>query len=180
MDCVLVQNNKAHEIWRNTTKTALAGKFSVELLAEIVETTGAVDVGFTWDGATFKGQRWVIVTATGEFVSGGYFDPWLPDAAHSIVNTGSRTPQPHERWSGTAVVAKTEAELSQDESRHRLKRVEQLSKSADVMTLCGMLARSRDVVAWEKLPLPKKLAAIADESKAWTAMRQLVDSNIKE
>ena len=113
MDCVLIQGNRAHEIWRNTAKSQLAGKYTQAILDVIVETTNPVEVGFTWNGSAFLGQRWIIHTATGEFVSGGYFDPVLPDGDHSIVNTGTTTPNLRtEKWNGSAIVGKTAQEIA--------------------------------------------------------------------
>ena len=53
MDCVLIQNEKAHQIWRNATKASLHGTVTSELLNTIVETAGPVQEGDLWDGRAF-------------------------------------------------------------------------------------------------------------------------------
>jgi hypothetical protein len=65
MDCILIQAGRAHEIWPNTTKSALCYKvhdgeiearpiFPPDTIAAIVEVAGgSVQVGATWDGSTF-------------------------------------------------------------------------------------------------------------------------------
>ena len=54
MDCVLIQNGRAHEIWRKTRKADLRDYVTSEILAATVETPeGAVTAGDVWDGTTF-------------------------------------------------------------------------------------------------------------------------------
>lgn len=54
-DCVLIQDGKAHEIWRNTRKVDLQTRYTSELVAAIVETpSGTVQVGHRWNGTTFS------------------------------------------------------------------------------------------------------------------------------
>ena len=55
MDCVLIQNNKAHEIWRKTTKASLEGKYTSSILSAVVETQpDSVQQGYVWDGVSFS------------------------------------------------------------------------------------------------------------------------------
>lgn len=58
-------------------------------------------------------QKWVIVTATGEFIEGGFRDPVPPDDIHSVVVVpGAVYPDARtQKWDGAAIVAKTQAEI---------------------------------------------------------------------
>ena len=55
MDCVLVQNGRAHEFWRNTSKSSLNGKYTAEIFDAIVEiaSPNTVAHGYVWNGASF-------------------------------------------------------------------------------------------------------------------------------
>lgn len=52
-DVVLLRDGRAHEIWRNTTKAALADRYHPSVLAQCVEVTGEVKEGDAWDGSRF-------------------------------------------------------------------------------------------------------------------------------
>ena len=55
MDCVLIQNGRAHEIWRRMRKMDLVDRYSGEFLAAIVETAeDVVHSGDVWNGTTFS------------------------------------------------------------------------------------------------------------------------------
>lgn len=127
-------------------------------------------------------NKWVVHTATGEFKYGGFYEPTVPDSAHSIITIASETmPNPQtQKWGGSAVVSKSTTELAQAKGKEQAARHIAMSQSRDVVTLCAMLVRSRDIVLWEDMSLPQKLAEIRKEVKAWVEIRQIVDSNFKE
>lgn len=60
-------------------------------------------------------NKWVIHTTTGEFKFGGFYEPTVPDAAHSIVIVpGEKMPDcKTQKWNGSAVVAKSQTEIEQ-------------------------------------------------------------------
>lgn|GEM_PF-3929800 len=52
LDVILIQNGRAHEIWRGKTIDALRPLFHADLVAQMVERpAGAVNEGDVWDGA---------------------------------------------------------------------------------------------------------------------------------
>lgn len=53
VDSILIQNGRAHQIWRNAT-IAMAPPMTADLMAQIVEfPAGTVNEGDLWDGANF-------------------------------------------------------------------------------------------------------------------------------
>lgn len=153
MDCVLIQDNRAREIWRNTVKTQLTGKYAQAILDVIVETSNPVEVGFTWNGSAFLGQRWLIHTATGEFISGGYYDPVAPDADHSIVNTGAIIPKPRtEKWNGSAVTTKTAQEITDFDSK--------AERRVDSMTVMERMTEAECLWFWNRATTDGKLSRL--------------------
>jgi hypothetical protein len=114
MDCVLVQDNRAHQIWRDTQAASLTHQFAPPVVAAMVDvaTSGVVQVGDHFDGEVFYGLSAVVTDADGMFADStgdvvvGYqlLDPGV---GYSVVGV-SRTPDPRvERWNGSAIVDKS-------------------------------------------------------------------------
>ena len=53
LDVILIQNGRAHEIWRGKTLDELRPLYHADLIAQMVErTTGTVNDGDVWDEGT--------------------------------------------------------------------------------------------------------------------------------
>ena len=53
LDVILIQNNRAHEIWRGKTINDLRPLYHVDLIDQMVERpAGAVNEGDEWDAET--------------------------------------------------------------------------------------------------------------------------------
>lgn len=179
MNCVLIQDNKAHQIWANTNKSALVGKFTPEVLNAIVETSDVVSEGFTWNGTTFTGQQWLIITATGEFVSGGFNAPAIPDASYSVVQTGNVIPnRVTQKWNGSAVVAKTAQEITAFQAAAELATFTATSLQKDVLATCALIVRAKGVTAWNNMTLQQKKDATLAEAGVWVSIRQFVENSL--
>lgn len=54
-DCVLIQDGKAHEIWRDTRTADLRTRYAPGILANVVEVvSGTVSPRDLWDGTQFS------------------------------------------------------------------------------------------------------------------------------
>lgn len=180
MDCVLIQAGAAHEIWRGTSKAQLTEKFAPAILDAVVETALPVDIKFTWNGTAFTGQRWLIVTASGEFVpgSGGYVDP-VPVAGQSVVMTGSRTPQPRtEKWGGSAIVAKSAAEIASFDAAANTAKFTATSRRKDNLADAAARVRSRNITVWDNMTIQQKKDATLAEADVWVNIRAFIEDNL--
>ena len=119
MNCVLIKNGRAHEIWPDTVKKELVSRFTSEVLNSIVETTAIVRLGYKWDGNEFIPPIQAVVrVANGEFANSDgllQVSSEIPiqqqPTGYTVVNI-STIPDPRlEKWNGSAVVAKTRAEI---------------------------------------------------------------------
>ena len=65
-DSILVQNNKAHQIWRGLDKTAIP-EFHPDIVDQIVERPdGEVNEGDNWDGSVFTPEPPPVVLTDAE------------------------------------------------------------------------------------------------------------------
>lgn len=54
-DCVLIQEERAHEIWRGVARADLIGRFTPDLIARMVDVPeGTVRTGYLWNGTQFS------------------------------------------------------------------------------------------------------------------------------
>lgn len=176
MNCVLLQNNIAHEIWSNTTKAQLIGKFTTEILNSIVETPNLVGLGFTWDGSIFQGQRWLIITASGQFISGGFYNPIIPDASHSVVHTNTIIPNIRtQKWDGNSVINRTAQEISDYDTVEKQKLFTTTSRHKNILADAAARVRSRNITAWNNMTIQQKKDNTILEADAWIGIRQFIE-----
>lgn len=87
-------------------------------------------------------NKWVIETATGRFLFGGFYDPVPPTSAHSVVTLPTETmPDPStQKWVDASVVPMTTAEMAENDR----KRVDAAALSASDERLVDALVDELD------------------------------------
>lgn len=128
-------------------------------------------------------NKWVIHTATGEFICGGFYDPTVPDVDHSIVTlTGAyaeNMPEPSgQKWNGSAVVDKTQAEINAYDAAKNTAAFTATSQQKDILATCALIVRAKGVAAWNAMTLQQKKDATLAEAAVWVNIRQFIEDNI--
>jgi hypothetical protein len=125
-------------------------------------------------------NRWLIVTATGTFVEGGGYEPIVPNAQHSVVTLPPEASPDlrNHRWDGTAVVAKSAAELAAYDATLLSTRSQATSRQKDILAMCACAVRGRNVAAWTAMTVPQKIAAVLAEADVFKNMRDFVETNV--
>ena len=136
----------------------------------------------------------VIHAASGEFrdeqghllleeVSHGWRDAGCPapnDAAFSIVviPNGTVSDQRIHKWNGSAVVAKSVAELAAYDAAKLSASAQATSRQKDVLATCALVVRARGITAWNNMTTPQKVAATLAEADVWKNIREFIDDKV--
>lgn len=141
-------------------------------------------------------QRWVIESATGEFLYGGFYDPTPPrigvdaegepinDPAFSIVEVpGESLPDPRTERYDAAVPTRrrpaTASELTTYDTKTRTVRFQRTSDDKDLLATIALIARARvGVAAWNGLTLAQKRDTIRNEAAVWRTNREFIEQNL--
>ena len=183
MDCVLIQNNKAHEIWRNTSKTSLAGRFTQEIYDTIVDVNdNLTQPGDVWNGASFQHLQAVIHTASGEFKNAA----GAPEYGYNLSASGDysvvvipRYPDARiEKWGGTAIAVKTQAEIDAYKASKLTAYCNAESRKKDILAMLAVIVRGKDPVAWNGMTQAQKIDAIRAAAGIYKNIREFIDDKI--
>lgn len=94
MDCILIQGDAAHQIWRDTFKSNLP-PMTPELMRDVVEVeAGTVSEGDLWDGETFSAPP----VAPDPRVDGETFMARVTDAEYAAVMAAAQINVQLARW----------------------------------------------------------------------------------
>ena len=136
----------------------------------------------------------MIHTATGEFrdeqgrflwepANQGWRDagcPASPDGAFSvIVIPASTEPDPRtQKWNGSAIVAKTQAEIDAYDTVALSARSLATSRQKDILAMCALVVRAKGVAAWNAMTTAQKVTATLAEADVWKGIREFIDDKV--
>ena len=127
--------------------------------------------------------QWVVRNRDGQFCLGSGPDPanYLSDPVnYSLVDTGAvDTPDPEtQRWDGTAVVAKSAADIESYRAAHRAQQFLVTSRQRDLLATCALIVRARGIPAWTTMSLQQKRDATLAEADAWVGIRAFIEDHL--
>lgn len=136
----------------------------------------------------------IIHTATGEFrdEQGRFlFEPenqgWRmagmppsPDPAFSLIDVPEGvSPDPRtQRWDGTQVVARLAADVAADDRAERTQHITATSRQKDVLAMCALVVRARNITAWNAMTMVQKRDATLAEAAVWRNIREFIEDNL--
>lgn len=137
-------------------------------------------------------NKWIVRTATGEFLVGGFYEPTPPslglnpdgsvivDPAYAVVALPvDLMPNPRaQKWNGSAVVAKTPAEIASYDAAQTDAMADLTSRHKDVLATCALVVRARGIAAWNAMSTQQKIDAARAEATVWKTLRIFAENNL--
>ena len=99
------------------------------------------------------------------------------DPAYAIVEVPSGTAiNPRtQKWSGSAVVARAQADIDATDAAQLSMQIDRESLTPPVLAMLGTIVRGRDVAAWTGMTFTERKTTILNEAAVWKSMREFFD-----
>ena len=99
-----------------------------------------------------------------------------PSGGRRVVEVPTDPDPRRQKWSGSAVVNKTQAEIDAYDAAHLSAQAERESLTPSVLAMLGTMVRGRmGAVAWTALTPAAKKQAVRDEAAVFKGMREFFD-----
>lgn len=129
-------------------------------------------------------NKWVYRVSDGQFCFGDGPNPivYLSDSVnYGLADVGDDKPMPDvrtQKWSGSAVAAKSAQEITDFDAACRSERHQATSRQKDVLATCALIVRQSNVAAWNAMTTPQKVTATLAAADVWKAIRDFVENNV--
>ena len=116
-----------------------------------------------------------VHTATGEFSDPGFVNP--PPAGYEVVTLADGVfPDPRtQKWNGSAVVAKSPAEIAAFDAAATTSQFTVMSGQKDRLATCAQIVRARGITVWNNMTTQQKKDATLAEAAIWVGLRQFIE-----
>ena len=99
-----------------------------------------------------------------------------PDYAIVVV---PRIPDPlTEKWDGSAIVAKTQAERDASKAAQLASKAQRTSREKDILAMLAVIVRQKNVSAWNALTSQQKVTAVLAEADLFKTFREFIDDKV--
>ena len=127
--------------------------------------------------------NWVVRNSDGEFMVLDNGDPSLihtqPSNYTLVSVAGNACPDPvTKRWNGSAIVAKTKAELNAYKAAQLASASQVKSQEKDILAMLAIIVRAKNAVAWDDMTNQQKVDAVFAEAGLFKTFREWIDDKV--
>ena len=123
----------------------------------------------------FRTVQWLVSSATGALITDQITT--IPAGHQVAAYLGVATPRTH-KWNGSAVVAKTQAEIDAYDATALSTKSLATSRQKDILAMCALVVRARGIAAWNAMTTSQKVTATLAEADVWKGIREFIDDKI--